>query len=79
MGTRGAELRDRITEWLFIAMEFGGECEGSGGRAIPIAAREGEGRWAGGGGLFSGIRRCGVDACVRKLLLLLRAGILSWI
>lgn len=82
MGTRGAELGDRIIEWLVVVMVLGGEGggrEGGGGRVIPIVGREGrEGRWAGDGGIFSGIRRCGVDACVRKLFLL-RSGMLSCI
>lgn len=55
---------------------LGGEGGGWGGRAMRIAAMEGgEGR-PGGGWTLGGIRRCGVDECVRRTTLL-RCGMVS--
>lgn len=61
---------------IFTVMALGGEvggCEGGGGKAMCIAAMEGG---PGGGWSLMGIRKCGVDACVRRVLLL-RCGMVS--
>lgn len=48
----------------------GGGCEGGGGRVMPIAVREGREGRPGGRVMSNGVRRCGVDACARRSLLL---------
>ena len=58
---------------VFTVMVLGGEgggCEGGGGMAMRIAAMEGGKGRPGGGWASRGIRKCGVDACVRRAILL---------